>query len=81
MQCLPPSIGTCAPVMKEESSEARNAIIPATSDTSPGRPNAWVNFVLSRNYKTIFISLTVLSIVCLHVPMLNFDFIVMLHRG
>lgn len=49
--CLPPSTGTHAPVMKEESSEAKKAIAFATSSGCPGRPKAWVSLDLSRNWK------------------------------
>lgn len=49
IQCLPPSTGICAPVIKDESSDARKAIVLATSDTSPGLPRACVVFVLSKN--------------------------------
>ena len=38
--CLPPSTGSEAPVMKDESLDARKAITLATSSTCPGRPKA-----------------------------------------
>ena len=47
--CLPPSTGTHAPVINEESSDARKAMVLATSHGCPGRPNAWVSLDLSKN--------------------------------
>ena len=42
MMLLPPSMATVWPVMKEAPSEARKAIVSATSLTSPTLPMAWV---------------------------------------
>ena len=47
--CRPPSTGTWTPVMNDALSEAKKAIVWATSSGSPGRPRAWVSFVLSKN--------------------------------
>lgn len=47
--CLPPSTGRVAPVMKEESSDAKNAILLATSSGFPGLPRACVALLLSMN--------------------------------
>ena len=38
--CLPPSMGMLAPVINDESSDARNAIVFATSIGSPTLPRA-----------------------------------------
>lgn len=54
MACRPPSTGIWAPVMKEALSDARKAIVLATSSTCPGRPNACVVLHLSRNWKMRF---------------------------
>ena len=45
----PPSTGTVAPVMKEAASDARNAMVDATSSGCPGRPSGCVSFECSRN--------------------------------
>lgn len=50
MACLPPSTGRLAPVMNDASSDARNAIVLATSSGCPGLPRACVVLLLSRNY-------------------------------
>ena len=47
--CRPPSTGTWTPVMNDALLEAKKAIVCATSSGSPGRPRAWVSFVLSKN--------------------------------
>lgn len=46
----PPSMGRLTPVMKLAASEARKAMLCATSSTSPGRPRACVCWHLSRNW-------------------------------
>lgn len=51
--CRPPSTGSCAPVMKEASSEARKAMVWATSSAFPGRPSGCVWLLLSKNYNGI----------------------------
>ena len=48
--CLPPSTGSEAPVMYDESLDARNAMTLATSSTCPGRPKAWVCLHRSKNW-------------------------------
>ena len=48
MVLLPPSTASVCPVMKEAASEARKAIVSATSETSPTRPMAWVVLLCSR---------------------------------
>jgi hypothetical protein len=45
----PPSIERVSPVIKEASSDARKAILFATSSTVPARPNACVVLHRSRN--------------------------------
>lgn len=45
----PPSTGSDAPVMYDESSEARKAIALATSSGCPGRPSACVSLDRSKN--------------------------------
>lgn len=47
--CRPPSTGIWTPVIKEALSDARKAMVLATSSTCPGRPNACVVLHLSRN--------------------------------
>ena len=47
--CLPPSTGSVAPVIKDESLDARKAITLATSSTCPGRPKACVSLQRSKN--------------------------------
>lgn len=49
MACLPPSTGNEAPVMKDDSLDARKAITLDTSSTFPGLPKAWVCLQRSRN--------------------------------
>ena len=51
MAWRPPSTGIDAPVMNDESSEARNAMVRATSSGWPGLPNACVSLLRSRNWK------------------------------
>lgn len=48
----PPSTGSDAPVMYDESSEARKAIALATSSGCPGRPSACVSLDRSKNWRT-----------------------------
>ena len=52
MAWRPPSTGTDAPVMKDASSEARKAMVRATSSGWPGLPNACVSLECSRNWQT-----------------------------
>lgn len=47
----PPSMGRLTPVMKLAASDARKAMLCATSSTSPGRPRACVCWHLSRNWR------------------------------
>lgn len=51
MAWRPPSMGRLTPVMKLAASDARKAMLWATSSTSPGRPRAWVCLHLARNWK------------------------------
>lgn len=48
----PPSTGSDAPVMYDESSEARKATALATSSGCPGRPSACVSLDRSKNWRT-----------------------------
>ena len=48
--CRPPSTGNVAPVMNEAWSEAKNAIVCATSWANPGRPSGWVSWLRRRNW-------------------------------
>lgn len=47
--CLPPSTGTLTPVINEALSDARKAMVLATSSTCPGRPNGCVVLDFTRN--------------------------------
>ena len=49
MAWRPPSTGMLTPVMYDESSDAKNAMVLATSIGSPTRPKAWVVFECSKN--------------------------------
>ena len=49
MMLRPPSIAIVWPVMKDAESDARKAIIAATSSTLPTRPIAWVVLQCSKN--------------------------------
>lgn len=49
ISCLPPSIGSIAPVIKLASGLARKAIAFATSSGCPGLPSGWVVWHLFRN--------------------------------
>ena len=52
MTCLPPSTWIKSPVINEAASEAKKAIVLATSSTVPGLPSACVFLQCSRNYMT-----------------------------
>ena len=53
MVLLPPSTAKVWPVMKDAASEARKAMVEATSDTSPTLPMAWV--VLQCSKKALYL--------------------------
>lgn len=59
--CRPPSTGIWTPVIKEALSDARKAMVLATSSTCPGRPNACVVLHLSRNWKIWFFNVIKIS--------------------
>ncbi len=50
MVLLPPSTAKVCPVMNDAPSEARNAMVSATSLTSPTRPMACVVLLCSKNF-------------------------------
>lgn len=65
MAWRPPSIGRLTPVMKLAASDARKAMLWATSSTSPGLPRAWVCLDFARNWKRFTERAEIISYVCL----------------
>lgn len=65
MAWRPPSIGRLTPVMKLAASDARKAMLWATSSTSPGLPRAWVCLDFARNWKRFTELAEIWSYVCL----------------
>ena len=64
MAWRPPSTGRLTPVIKLAASDARKAMLCATSSTSPGRPSAWVCLHFARNCRR---KVTRIRITCIEI--------------